>query len=85
MLGYVVTATDALTTQQYTCPVNATYGIVLAPAVTCPINGLVVGNTYSISVQAATAAGVGAKATQTATFTGVNPEPVMATFLAVTA
>ena len=85
VLGYVVTATDALTTQQYTCPVNATYGIVLAPAVTCPINGLVVGNTYSISVQAATAAGVGAKATQTATFTGVNPEPVMATFLAVTA
>ena len=85
VLGYVVTATDALSTQQYTCPVNSTYGIVLAPAVTCPINGLVVGNTYSISVQAATAAGVGAKATQTATFRGVNPEPVMATFLAVTA
>jgi len=85
VLGYVVTATDALSTQQYTCPVNSTYGIVLAPAVSCPINGLVVGNTYSISVQAATAAGVGAKATQTATFRGVNPEPVMATFLAVTA
>ena len=85
VLGYVVTATDALSTQQYTCPVNSTYGIVLAPAVSCPINGLVVGNTYNISVQAATAAGTGAKATQTATFRGVNPEPIMATFLAVTA
>ena len=85
VLGYVVTATDALSGQQFTCPVNATYGIVLAPAVTCPINGLVVGSIYTISVQAATAAGVGAKATQTATFRGVNPEPIMATFLAVTA
>ena len=85
VLGYVVTATDALSTQQYTCPVNSTYGIVLAPAVSCPINGLVVGNTYNISVQAATAAGIGAKATQSATYRGVNPEPVMATFLAVTA
>jgi hypothetical protein len=85
VLGYVVTATDALSTQQYTCPVNSTYGIVMAPAVSCPINGLVVGNTYNISVQAATAAGTGAKATQTATFRGVNPEPIMATVLAVTA
>jgi len=85
VLGYVVSATDNLSGQQFTCPVNATYGLVLAPAVTCPINGLMVGNVYTIAVQAVTAAGVGAKATQTATFAGVNPEPVMATFLAVTA
>ena len=85
VLGYVVSATDTLTGQQYTCPINATYGIVLAPAVSCPINGLVVGNTYSISVQAANSSGLGAKATKTATYTSVAPEPVITTFLAVTA
>ena len=85
VVGYVVTATDSLTTQQISCPVNATYGVVLAPAVTCPINGLTVGSTYVVSVQLATSVGVGAAAKQTATYSGVSPEPVMATFQAVTA
>ena len=51
----------------------------------CPINGLTVGSTYVVSVQLATSVGVGAAAKQTATYSGVSPEPVMATFQAVTA
>ena len=85
VLGYVVSATDTITGQQYACPVNATYGLVLAPAVTCSINGLVVNSSYTVSIQAANSSGLGAKATKTATFTSVAPEPVMATFLAVSA
>jgi hypothetical protein len=85
VLGYVVSATDTLTGQQYTCPINAIYGIVLAPAVSCFINGLTVNNSYVVSVQAANSSGLGAKSTQTATYTSVTPEPVITTFLAVTA
>ena len=91
LVGYFVTATDPLTTQQYTCPYNATYGLLLAPAVTCSIAGLTVGNSYNISVTAVTKDGAGTTQLSTpATKTGVvyntlAPEPVMATFLAVTA
>jgi hypothetical protein len=91
LVGYWVSATDPLNGQQYTCPYNATYGLVLAPAVTCSINGLVVGTTYTISITAITKDGAGAVQTSAAgTKTGVvyntlAPEPVMATFLAVTA
>ena len=80
LLGYTVTATDALSTQQTSCPVNATYGILLAPAVTCDINGLVHNDVYTVTITAVTAWGLGAKATSTATFTAVVPEPVIATF-----
>ena len=80
LLGYTVTATDALSTQQTSCPVNATYGILLAPAVTCDINGLVQNDVYTVTITAVTAWGLGAKATSTATFTAVVPEPVIATF-----
>ena len=58
---------------------------------TCSINGLTVGGSYNISVTAITKDGAGAVQTSAAgTKTGVvyntlNPEPVMATFLAVTA
>ena len=85
VVGYVVTATDSLTTQQISCPVNATYGVVLSPAVSCPINGLTVGSIYVVSVQLATSVGVGAAAKLTATYTGKSPEPVIATFQAVSA
>ena len=91
LVGYWVSATDPLNGQQYTCPYNATYGLVLAPAVTCSINGLVVGTSYTISITAITKDGAGAVQTSAAgTKTGVvyntlAPEPVMATFLAVTA
>ena len=91
LVGYFVTATDPLSTQQYTCPYNATYGLVLAPAVTCSINGLTVGTSYTVSITAITKDGAGTTQLSTpATKTGVvyntlAPEPVMATFLAVTA
>ena len=91
LVGYWVSATDPLSGQQYTCPYNSTYGLVLAPAVTCSINGLTVGGSYNISVTAITKDGAGAVQTSAAgTKTGVvyntlAPEPVMATFLAVTA
>ena len=91
LVGYFVTATDPLSTQQYTCGYNATYGLLLAPAVTCSIAGLTVGNSYNISVTAVTKDGAGAtQLSVPATKTGVvyntlAPEPVMATFLAVTA
>jgi len=91
LVGYWVSATDPLSGQQYTCPYNSTYGLVLAPAVTCSINGLSVGSSYNISITAITKDGAGAVQTSAAgTKTGVvyntlAPEPVMATFLAVTA
>jgi len=90
LVGYWVTATDALSLKQSTCAYNATYGVITAPAVTCEISGLTVGGNYTVSV---TAIAVDANltkllspaATKAATFTGVNPEPVIATFSAVTA
>ena len=91
LVGYWVTATDPLSTQQYSCPYNATYGLLLAPATSCSISGLSVGSSYDISITAITQDGAGTKQLSTpATKTGVlynvlAPEPVMATFLAVTA
>ena len=90
LVGYWVTATDPLTGQQYTCPYNATYGVLLAPAVTCSILGLTVGTTYTVSVTAIAIDGamtklLSAATTATATYNTLAPEPVMATFLAVTA
>ena len=91
LVGYWVTATDPLTTQQYSCPYNATYGLLLAPATSCSISGLSVGSSYNISITAITQDGAGTKQlSAAATKTGVlynvlAPEPVMATFLAVTA
>ena len=91
LVGYWVTATDPLTTQQYSCPYNATYGLILAPATSCSISGLSVGSSYNISITAITQDGAGTKQlSAAATKTGVlynvlAPEPVMATFLAVTA
>ena len=91
LVGYWVTATDPLTTQQYSCPYNATYGLLLAPATSCSISGLSVGSSYDISITAITQDGAGTKQlSAAATKTGVlynvlAPEPVMATFLAVTA
>ena len=90
LVGYWVTATDPLTTQQYSCPYNATYGLLLAPATSCSIAGLSVGSTYNISITAISQDGAGTKQLSAAgTKTGVlynvlAPEPVMATFLAVT-
>ena len=90
LVGYLVTATDAMSLQQSTCPYNATYGVILAPAVTCTITGLVTNDNYTISVTAITKGAVGgvmmgAAATKAATFSAVLPEPVIATFTAVTA
>jgi len=91
LVGYWVTATDALSGQATSCSgYNATYGVLLAPAVTCSINGLVKNDVYKVSVTpisqgASSGPIVGAAATQSVTFTAVTPEPVMATFLAVTA
>jgi len=90
LVGYWVTATDPLSGQQYTCPYNTTYGVVLAPAVTCSILGLTVGTVYNVSVTAIAVDGamnklLSSAATATATYTSLAPEPVMATFLAVTA
>ena len=90
LVGYLVSATDALTGQQYTCPYNATYGVLLAPSVSCYIAGLTVGNSYTVSVTAITQDGAGtvqrsAAATKTVEYNSLSPEPVMATFLAVTA
>jgi hypothetical protein len=90
LVGYWVTATDALSLQQRTCAYNATYGVIMAPAVNCEISGLTVGGNYTVSVTAIAVDANLAKllspaATKAATFTGVNPEPVIATFSAVTA
>ena len=91
LVGYWVTVTDPLTTQQYTCPYNSTYGVVLAPAVSCSISGLSVGSTYNVSITAIGVDGalnklLSAAATKTGVLYNVlAPEPVMATFLAVTA
>ena len=90
LVGYWVTATDVLTLKQSSCAYNATYGVILAPAVTCEISGLTVGGSYTVSV---TAIAVDANltkllspaATKAAVFTSVSPEPVIATFSAVTA
>ena len=90
LVGYWVTATDALSLQQYSCPYNTTYGVILAPAVTCNISGLTVGTTYTVSI---TAIGVDANLTKllsaattiTATYNTLAPEPVIVTFNAVTA
>ena len=90
LVGYLVTATDSLSLQQSTCPYNATYGVILAPAVTCTITGLVTNDGYTISVTAITKGAVGGvmmgtAATKAATFSSVLPEPVIASFTAVTA
>jgi hypothetical protein len=91
LVGYWVTVTDPLTTQQYTCPYNSTYGVVLAPATSCSITGLSVGATYNVSVTAIGIDGamnklLSAAATKSGVLYNVlAPEPVMATFLAVTA
>jgi titin len=90
LVGYWVSATDALTGQQYTCPYNATYGVLLAPSVSCYIAGLTVGNSYTVSVTAISLDGANTKqlsapATKVVEYNSLSPEPVMATFLAVTA
>jgi hypothetical protein len=86
VLGYIVTATDQLTGAQFACGVNATYGVVLAPAVTCNIAGLTVGSNYTVSVKAANVlSGLSPAATVTALYNSLTPEPVMATFSKVTA
>ena len=86
VLGYIVSATDQLTGAQFACGVNATYGVVLAPAVTCNIAGLTVGSNYTVSVKAANLlSGLSPAATVSALYNSLTPEPVMATFLAVTA
>ena len=90
LVGYWVSATDALTGQQYTCPYNATYGVLLAPAVSCNILGLSVGNTYTVAVTAITLDGANNKqlssaATLSVVYSTLSPKPVIATFMAVTA
>ena len=90
LVGYWVVATNSLNLQQSTCPYNATYGVILSPAVTCTITGLVHDDAYTISVTAITMDGAGNKqlsaaGTKAAVFTAVAPEPVIATFSAVTA
>jgi hypothetical protein len=85
LVGYFVTATDPLTTQQATCPYNATYGVILAPATSCTIMGLSFGGVYTISITAITQDGAGTKqlstpATLSATYSAPLPEPVIATF-----
>ena len=90
LVGYMVSATDSLTGQQSTCPYNATYGVLLAPAVSCSINGLVVNDSYTISVTAVSmgASGgpiLGAAGTKAVVYTAVVPEPAIVTFLAITA
>jgi hypothetical protein len=88
LVGYWVTASDALTGQQYTCPYNATYGVLLAPSVSCNITGLTVGNSYTVSVTAITKDGAGAvqtsvPATKVVTYTSLAPAPVNASFTGV--
>ena len=88
LVGYWVTASDALTGQQYTCPYNATYGVLLAPSVSCNITGLTVGNSYTVSVTAITKDGAGAvqtsvPATKVVTYTSLAPAPVKASFTGV--
>ena len=86
VLGYIVTATDQLTGAQFACGVNATYGVVLAPAVTCNIAGLTVGSNYTVSVKAANLlSGLSPAATVTALYNSLTPEPIIATFSKVTA
>ena len=90
LVGYWVTATDSLTGKQSTCAYNATYGVLLAPAVSCEISGLVVNDNYTVSVtpiavDANLAKLLGPAATKSVVFTSANPEPVIATFSAVTA
>jgi len=86
VLGYIVSATDQITGAQFGCAVNATYGVILAPAVTCNIAGLTVGSNYTVSVKAANVlSGLSPAATVSAPYNILTPEPVMATFLAVTA
>jgi titin len=86
VLGYIVNATDQLTGAQFACGVNATYGVVLAPAVTCNIGGLTVGSNYTVSVKAANLlSGLSPAATVTALYNSLTPEPIIATFSKVTA
>ena len=86
VLGYIVSATDQLTGAQFACGVNATYGVVLAPAVTCNIAGLTVGSNYTVSVKAANLlSGLSPAATVTALYNSLTPEPIIATFSKVTA
>ena len=90
LVGYWVTATDPLTLQQYSCPYNTTYGVILAPAVTCNIAGLTVGSTYTVSITAIGVDGnltklLSAPTTITAAYNTLAPEPVIVTFNAVTA
>jgi len=86
VLGYIVSATDQLTGAQFACGVNATYGVVLAPAVTCNIAGLTVGSNYTVSVKAANLlSGLSPAATVSALYNSLTPEPIIATFSKVTA
>ena len=90
LVGYWVSATDTLTGQQNTCPYNATYGVLLAPSVSCNITGLTVGNNYTVSVTAIGIDGamnklLSAAATASVVYNTLAPTPVIATFLAVTA
>jgi len=86
VLGYIVSATDQLTGAQFACGVNATYGVVLAPAVTCNIAGLTVGSNYTVSVKAANLlSGLSPAATVSALYKSLTPEPIIATFSKVTA
>ena len=90
LVGYWVSATDTLTGQQNTCPYNATYGVLLAPSVSCSITGLSVGNNYTVAVTAIAIDGamnklLSAAATKAVEYTTLSPEPVITTFLAVTA
>ena len=64
--------------------------MLLAPAVSCEISGLVVNDNYTVSVtpiavDANLAKLLGPAATKSVVFTSANPEPVIATFSAVTA
>jgi len=88
LVGYWVSATDALSGQQYTCPYNATYGVLLAPSVSCNITGLTVGNSYTVSVTAIAVDGalnklLSAATTASVTYNSLAPAPVKASFTGV--
>ena len=64
--------------------------MLLAPSVSCNISGLTVGNSYVVSVTAIAIDGamtklLSAATTSTVTYATLAPEPVITTFLAVTA
>jgi hypothetical protein len=88
LVGYWVSATDTLSGEQYTCPYNATYGVLLAPSVSCNITGLTVGNSYTVSVTAIAVDGalnklLSAATTASVTYNSLAPAPVKASFTGV--